>query len=63
MAHNFTKQSDGSKVCQWCGDEKGIDEPRACPNTQPTAPSGKFPMIAAKEQTTAVILNCVFRRS
>ena len=34
MAHNFVKQSDGSKVCSWCGDEKNLDEERDCPRTQ-----------------------------
>jgi hypothetical protein len=28
--HHFVKQTDGSKVCTYCGDEKGIDELRIC---------------------------------
>ena len=24
MAHNFVKQSDGSKMCRKCGDEIGV---------------------------------------
>lgn len=31
MAHNFVKQIDGSKVCSWCGDERGVDSERNCP--------------------------------
>ncbi len=37
MAHKFVKQSDGSKVCEWCGDERGLDAERDCPKTRQTA--------------------------
>jgi hypothetical protein len=30
MTHNFIKQTDGSKVCTHCGDEKGVDNLRIC---------------------------------
>ena len=31
MAHNFVKQSDGSKMCSKCGDEIGVSIERDCP--------------------------------
>lgn len=31
MAHKFVKQQDGWKVCEWCGDERGHDAERDCP--------------------------------
>ena len=37
MSHNFVKQSDGSKVCSCCGDERGKDADRECPH--PVAPA------------------------
>ena len=37
MSHNFVKQSDGSKVCSCCGDERGTDADRDCPH--PVAPA------------------------
>ena len=39
MAHNFIKQSDGSKMCSKCGDEIGVSIERDCPH--PVA-SGNF---------------------
>ena len=39
MSHNFVKQSDGSKVCSCCGDERGIDADRDCPH-----PPGNYPI-------------------
>ena len=32
MAHNFVKQSDGSKMCSKCGDEIGVSTERDCPH-------------------------------
>ena len=32
MSHNFVKQTDGSKVCSNCGDERGVDIDRSCPH-------------------------------
>jgi hypothetical protein len=30
MAHNFVKYNDGSRVCTWCGNEKGVDVDGPC---------------------------------
>lgn len=30
MAHNFVKYDDGSKVCSWCRNEKGVDPDGPC---------------------------------
>ena len=40
MAHNFVKQSDGSKMCSKCGDEIGVSIERDCP--RPVAPGNLF---------------------
>ena len=45
MSHNFVKQSDGSKVCSCCGDERGIDADRDCPRPIVAQP-GKSPLPA-----------------
>jgi hypothetical protein len=41
MPHKIVKQFDGRKVCEWCGDEKGVNQERACPHSQPAPPEGK----------------------
>ena len=42
MSHNFVKQSDGSKVCSCCGDERGTDADRDCPHPLVAQP-GNYP--------------------
>ena len=44
MSHNFVKQSDGSKVCSCCGDERGTDADRDCPHPVAPAP-GNYPIL------------------
>ena len=34
MSHNFVKQSDGTKFCSNCGDEKNTDPDRDCSRPQ-----------------------------
>jgi len=31
MPHKFRKESDGSRLCEWCGDQRGLDAERDCP--------------------------------
>jgi hypothetical protein len=42
MSHNFVKQSDGLRVCSYCGDERGNDADRDCP---PMVQPGNNPVL------------------
>lgn len=43
MSHHFVKNSDGSRVCTNCGDEKGFDAERPCPFPLERAPAHPHP--------------------